>query len=271
MIQTAFNTFISSNTLLLEEAKTKVRDSVEAEFKTRIQQEISTPETINSILQSPSLNSIQDLQRLEVKFNQLKSKCDFLKQQVDNKINQLQAINNKVEKINTNFSKLNGAIEIANNILPTLKIIVSTAPVALAFFTGPFSNALAEKKINDGLDIAKSKIKELAAILAVFIGVKTYIDNQTSQIDSQVNSALLILENLKITIEQNCNYIDIIFLQKIAEFSNLIDTDTITTKPTPIFNNPEEILSNLENSSKEKFFQYIRDIEGNTGYKIIKK
>jgi len=55
MIQTAFNSLVSSNTLLLEEAKTKVRDSVEKEFKTRIQQELSNPETIKNILESQNI------------------------------------------------------------------------------------------------------------------------------------------------------------------------------------------------------------------------
>ena len=33
MIQSVFNSLISSNTLILEETKTKVRDSIEVDFK----------------------------------------------------------------------------------------------------------------------------------------------------------------------------------------------------------------------------------------------
>ena len=50
MIQSAFNSLVSSNALLLEEAKTKVRDSVEAEFKSQIEQQLPNQETINSNL-----------------------------------------------------------------------------------------------------------------------------------------------------------------------------------------------------------------------------
>ena len=78
---------------------------------------------------------------------------------------------------------------------------------------------------------------------------------------------------LKAKIQENLNYIDTLFLQIIAQYSGLLDpaTESGDTPPLPQFNNPGEILANLENSNKEKFFQYLKDIEGNTGYKIIKK
>lgn len=271
MIQTAFNSLVSSNTLLLEEAKTKVRDSVEKEFKTRIQQELSNPETIKNILESQNIATVEDLQLVEAKFNQLKTKCNFLKQQVNSKITQIEAIKNKVNQVNQNFDKLDGVIEVANDFLPILNIIITSANVALGFLTGPLSNALAEKKINDGLQIASVKIKEFRSVVIAIAGVKTYIDKQTNDVLTQVDPALVALNTLKQTIEENCNYIDTVFLQIIAQYSGLLDPSTETTDPTPQFKNPEEILSSLENSGKEKFFKYIEDLEGNTGYQIIKK
>lgn len=273
MIQTAFNSLISSNTLLLEEAKSKVRDSVEKEFKTRIEQELSNPEAIQNILKSQSIKTIEDLQLVEAKFNQLKAKCNFLKNSVDSKIDQINAIKSKVNKIDGNFSKLDDVIQIANEFLPILNIIITSATTALGFFTGLLSNALAEKKINDGLEIAKGKIAEFNSVLAALNGIKSYIDSQTNTINDQIDPALNILNQLKLTVEQNCNYIDTIFLQTIAKYSELLDSDTENPSdpPTPQFDNPEEILNNLENSNKDKFFVYLKDNKDNTGYKIIKR
>ena len=273
MIQSAFNSLVSSNTLLLEEAKTKVRDSVEAEFKSQIEQELSNPENIKAILGSQDIATTEDLQKVEAKFNQLKFKTNSILQKVDNKISQLQQIKGKVSKISNNFSKLDEATKVANDFLPTLDIIITAAPAILAFFTGLLANALAEKKIEDGLDLAKSKIKELKTVVVAIVGVKTFIDGQTSTISKQVDPAIEILERLKAKIQENLNYIDTLFLQIIAQYSGLLDpaTESEDTPPSPQFKNPSEILNNLENSNKEKFFIYINSLKGNTGYEIIKK
>lgn len=273
MIQSSFNSLVSSNALLLEEAKTKVRDSVEAEFKSQIEQELSNPENIKAILGSQDIATNEDLQKVEAKFIQLKAKTNFILQKVDNKINQLQQIKSKVSKIDNNFSKLDEATKIANDFLPILNIIITAAPGILGFFTGLFSNALAEKKVSDGLDKATSKIEELSSVVKSIVGVKTFIDKQTSDISKQVDPAIEILERLKAKIQENLNYIDTIFLQIIAQYSGLLDpaTETEENPPSPQFDNPEEILNNVENSNKEKFFIYTNGFRGNTGYKIIKK
>tara|TARA_R110000787_G_scaffold113033_3_gene222051 strand:+ start:1155 stop:1976 length:822 start_codon:yes stop_codon:yes gene_type:complete len=273
MIQSAFNSLVSSNTLLLEEAKTKVRDSVEADFKSQIEQQLPNQETINSILGSQDITTTEDLQKVEAKFNQLKFKTNSILQKVDNKISQLQQIKGKISKINNNFDKLSEATEVANKFVPTLNIIIAVAPNILAFFTGLLANALAEKKIEDGLDLAKSKIKELSSVIASLNSIQPFILKQTSDINKQVDPAIEILERLKAKIQENLNYIDTIFLQIIAQYSGLLDpaTESEDTPPSPQFNNPSEILNNLENSNKEKFFIYINSLKGNTGYEIIKK
>jgi hypothetical protein len=273
MIQTAFNSLISSNTLLLEEAKGKIKDSVEKEFKTRIEQELSNPETIQNILKSQNIRTIEDLQLVEAKFNQLKTKCNFIKNSINSKIDQINAIKNKINKIDGNFSKLDDAIQVGNEFLPTLNLIITSATISLGFFTGLLSNALTEKKINDGLEIAKGKVAEFNSVLAALKGIKSYIGSQTNSINNQIDPALNILNQLKLTVEQNCNYIDTIFLQTIAKYSELLDSDTENPSdpPTPQFDNPEEILDNLENSNKDKFFVYLKDNKDNTGYKIIKR
>lgn len=273
MIQSVFNSLISSNTLILEETKTKVRDSIEVDFKAQIEQQLPNQETINSILKSQTITTTEDLQKIEAKFNQLKSRTNFTLQKVDTKINQLQQIKGKISKIDNNFDKLSEITEVANQFVPTLNIIISSAPSILAVFTGLLSNALAEKKISDGLDLAKSKIKELSSIIKSLDTIQPFILNQTSAINNQVNPAIDVLERLKAKIQENLNYIDIIFLQLIAQYSGLLDpaTENENTPAIPQFNDPSEILNNLENSNKEKFFIYIKGPKDNTGYKIIKK
>ena len=59
-------------------------------------------------------------------------------------------------------------------------------------------------------------------------------------------------------------------MQVVSFYSNLLDSDDDET--TIQFDNPEEILDNLEDSNKSKFFEFIENIETKeTGYRIIKK
>ena len=270
MIQSAFNSLISSNTLLLEEAKTKARDAVDPKFKAKILEKLPSPENIKSQL-SDEIATTDDLALIEAKYLNLKNKCQSLISQVDNKIKQLEGIKAKTNGISDNFSKLDEVIDIGNTFIPILKIIITAAPTLLASLSGMFANGLATVKIDDGLKGAKSKIVEFDAVLKSLSTIQPFIIKQSTTLSTQIDPAINILRGVKTQIEFNCNYIDTLFLQLIAQFSGLLDQSTETTKPKPQFNNPGEILANLENSNKEKFFQYIKDMEGNTGYKIIKK
>lgn len=277
MILSAFNSLISSSTLTLEEAKGQIRDSVEKEFKKRIQQELPTPDNIKNKLQSQTLTTNDDLQKLSDKFTQLKDKCKFLEQQVDSKISQINSIKEKTNRIKENFSKIDGAIELANEFLPTVKKIINIAPSAIAALGG-IGTGLAIVKLDDGLKAAKGKINEFESIIKILNPIKDKINNETSSINNQVDAASEALTSLKTQAQQTCNYADTIYLQLIDQFSGLLDSDTVTsplntetTRPVLQFNNPEKILNNLENSNKEKFIEYLRDTEGNTGYRIIKK
>lgn len=277
MILNAFNSLISRSTLTLEEAKGQIRDSVEKEFKKRIQQELPTPDSIKNILQSQTLTTNDDLQKLSDKFIQLKDKCKFLEQQVDSKTSQINSIKDKTNKIKNSFSKLDDTIKLANDFLPTIKKIINIAPGAIAALGG-IGTGLAIVKLDDGLKVAKGKVGEFESITKVLDPIKDKINNETNSINNQIDTALEALTPLKTQAQQICNYADTVYLQSIAQFSGLLDSDTIstssdieTTRPVLQFKNPEEILNNLENSNKDKFIEYLRDIEGNTGYRIIKK
>lgn len=293
MILGAFNNIISNSSLSLEEARGQVRDSVDKEFKSKIQKELPTPESINNQLQSYTIETIEDLQKLETRFNVLKNKCRFLKQQVDSKISQLQSIKNKVNKINNNFDKLEQVIEIANKIVPEVQTVISVAPVALAALGG-IGSGLAITKLDDGLKAAKGKIAEFKSVLKVLNTIKPFLTGPANDINSKVDSALIALASLKGSTQQTCDYIDALFLQKISQFTpELLDSDTVVDNETsigldgsglrpdglPIFqlnnqlSNPEEVLNNLENSNKDKFIQYITNVgkPSETGYRIIKR
>jgi archaellum component FlaC len=269
MILNAFNTFISSNTLTLEEVKNKARDSVSAEFKNQILSKVPSPNAIKEQL-STQIVSTQDLSGVEDTFNALKERCSNLILQVDSKINQINAIKNKINNISSRFDKLQETVDIATQFIGPLKIIITAAPAILAASTGLFANGLVITRIDDGLKIAKSKITELEAIVKVLTSVKSYIDSQTQPINDSCDQALGILERLRAQVKTSCDFIDNTFLQQITKFSNLTDPSTQTESTVVKFSNPKEILSNLENSNKQLFIQYLEDIEGNTGYRIIK-
>lgn len=271
MILNAFNTLISSNTLSLEDAKSKVRDYASAGFKDEILSKVPSIENVKNQL-GTQIVSIDELREVESKFKNIKSRCQFLVSQVDSKIEQIESIQSKINGIGDRFDKIQEIIDIANKIIPTIRIIISIAPTLLAASTGLFANGLVITRINDGLKIAKSKIVELESIVKVLGSVQNYIESQTQPINDSCDSAVEVLQKVKTQIEENCKRIDEFFLQIIATFPNtsIVDNDTKTSTTLPIIEKPEEILDNLENSSKQLFIQYLRDIENNTGYRIVK-
>lgn len=271
MILNAFNSLISSNMVSLEEAKTKSRDSVSKDFKNQILSKVPTQNSVKNQLSSQIVTT-ENLKETEDQFKALKENCKFLISQVENKENQLKAIQSKTQNINDKFSKLEDIISIANQFLPTLRVIISTAPAILGALSGPLANGLVITRIDDGLKIAKAKIIELEAIIKILSSIQNYINSQIEPIDNNCNEALKILDNTKGQIKTQCNYIDETFLQIITKLPNLpfIDNTTKIDNTKPVVLNPETILDNLENSNKQTYIQYLRDVENNTGYKIVK-
>jgi archaellum component FlaC len=271
MILNAFNSLISSNMLTLEEAKNKARDSVSVKFKDEILTKVPSPNSLKEQL-TTQIVSTQDLSRVEEKFLVLKNRCDSLIAQVDSKIEQINGIKNKINGIDARFDKIQEVLDIANQFIPVLRVIITTAPIILGASTGLFANGLLITRISDGLKVAKSKIVELEAIVKVLGSIQSYIDSQTQPINNSCDQAIEVLTNIRNQIKTSCDFIDQTFLQQITKFSSgLIDSATATDGTVVKFERPEEILSNLENSNKQLFIQYLEDFEGNTGYQIVKK
>lgn len=271
MILNAFNSLISSNMVVLENAKTKARDSVSKDFKNQILSKTPSPDSIKNQL-STQITTTDDLKKTETQFKTLKENCRFLKTQVDSKETQLKAIQAQIQSINDKFAKIEDTIKVANQFIPALRIIITTAPAILSALSGPLANGLAITKINDGLKVAQAKIVELEAIVKVLSGIQKYILSQTEPINTSCSQAIDVLNNTRSQIEDRCNYIDEAFIQIITKIPNLpiIDKDTKTENTKPIILNPESILDNLENSNKQTYIQYLRDMESNTGYQIVK-
>jgi DNA repair exonuclease SbcCD ATPase subunit len=244
MIQSAFNTLISSNSLLLEEAKTKVRDSVDPKFKEIILSKLPSPENIKNQL-TTNINTLDDLKSTADRYNTLRARCDNLLGQTESKISQLEAIKKKVTQINDNFSRLDEVIDIANQFLPTIKIIISTAPAALSVLSGPLANGLAIKKIGDGLDIAKGVVANVETIVKVISSVKGQITKQTSTISSQIDPSIEVLNRLKGNIQSNIDYTDNVFTQVISKFSESVDKDTLTENTVLSTGDPKKLFNKI--------------------------
>ena len=296
MILDTFNSVIQTNMMALEEAKTKMDDAVDPKIKAKILEQLPSPESIKTQLQSEiPLETPEALKILESKFLKLKNTTNNLVSKVDTKIQQLEAIKSKINGINDNFTKLGDVINDTKDFVSILKQIILLAPAALSLLSAQFANGLNTIKINDGVIKAKGKLAEFDIIISMVSVIQPYIAKKLTAISDIVDPAINILKRVKEPIETNSRYIDNLFLQLIAPFSGLLDGDTITyntppfsnipdsdpytnqndleNSPTPlpfIFNDPVEILNNLENSNKEKFIIFLKNEEGNTGYKIIK-
>ena len=244
MIQSAFNTLISSNSLLLEEAKAKVRDSVDPKFKEIILSKLPSPDNVKNQL-TTNINTLDDLRTVADRYSVLRARCGNLLGQTESKITQLEAIKAKVTQIDNNFSRLDEVVDVANQFLPTIKVIISTAPAALSVLSGPLANGLAIKKISDGLDTAKGVVANLEATVKVISSVKGQISKQTNTISSQVDPSIEVLNRLKDNIQSNIDYTNSVFTQVITKFSESVDGDTLTGSTSLSTQDPMELFNNI--------------------------
>ena len=285
MIQDAFNSIISSNTLAVEEIKNKVKNSASSKLKEEILQKLSDPDTIKQQLGGLPVTQEQ-LDLVDKKYIRLKSETENLQNKSLQKSNEIQGIVNKISKVNERFDKLTGFTDEARKCLPTLKKIISGGRIllnALPINTPlgtpiPGSGGGAIIGTDNKLKDAESKIEQFEALTEVLDGIKKHITDQTDPIEESCNEAISIINNINSQINIQKLIIDQIYLQIIGEFSGLIDSDTLTQETIPQSENPEEILNNLENSNREKYIQYLKNIslgDNNieileTGYKITR-
>ncbi len=285
MIQDAFNSIISSNTLAVEEIKNKVKNSTSSNLKEEILKKLSDPETIKQQLGGLPVTQEQ-LDLVDKKYIRLKSETENLQNKSLQKSNEIQAIVDKISKVNERFDKLNDFFETALSFIPTLKKLITGARIALNALpintpVGapiPGSGGGAIISTDDKLKEAKSKVDQFESLSKVIEGIKEHITDQTDPIEESCNEAISIINNINSLINAQKLVIDQIYLQIIAEFSGLVDSDTLTQETIPQSENPEEILNNLENSNREKYIQYLKNIsigDNNieileTGYKITR-
>jgi hypothetical protein len=284
MIQNIFNSTISSNTLAVESIKSKLKNAAsEKNIKAELLKRLPSEETIRQQLATlPQTKESLDI--IIKKHKALKDLCNNIENKLDQKITQIEGIQQEINSIINRFNKLTEFIDIAKEFIPTIIIIINvgkaglnalplTTPVGAPI---PGAGGSAIVNLGDALKEAGAKIVTFNAITKVLDGVKNHILSQVNPINNTCIQGLQVLNSIKPQIQTQCLIADNIFLQIISEFSNLTDSDTLSETTTIQFENPEEILDNLENSSKEKFFELIRskskpDKTFETGYRIIKK
>ena len=283
MILKAFTNAISEATLALESAKDKDRsagsDSKASKlFKSQVESQLPQPSSIKQQL-TTQINNPDDLKEIERRFKLIKKKCQGVKGIVGGKKDQVNQIKSETGKVFSSFINLAIAIKIATNYLPTIKGLITggktglnVLPMSIPYVGSPVpgSGGKAIISLDDAIKAAESKIQEFDAIKETIPKVKDHIEKQTKPIDDTCDSALESLSNIENRIQATCDYADLTYLQVVSFYSNLLDSDDDET--TIQFDNPEEILDNLEDSNKSKFFEFIENIETKeTGYRIIKK
>ena len=229
MILNSFNSLISANSTLLEQANTQVRNSVEAEFKTQIYSKLPTKETIKQqfLTEAQNISTQEDLENIENLYNRLKGVCESLLGKVDNKITQLNSIKEKTAGVTENFNKLEEAVGIATPLVQTAKGVIQALKGGL-FALGGIGSGGAIVNAKDGIDAASSKIKEFDSVIAVILGVKPFIEGKIQPINTSVDQAIGILQLLRGTIEENCAYLDALYLWVLSYFTDVfteIDDD----------------------------------------------
>jgi|TARA_R110001592_G_scaffold299728_3_gene570774 chromosome segregation ATPase len=284
MILQSFTTAVSQATLAVEAAKTKAQAAGSNSkagklFKSQIESKLPQPSSIKEQL-TTQINKPDDLKEIERKFKLIKRKCENVRGMLGGKKDQINQVKSEIDKVTNVFDRLNVFIEEGTKYLPTILLLITTGKVGLNLLPlstpvgspVPGSGGSGIIKLSDGIKKAESKINEFDAIISSLGSVKDYIQEQTKPISDQCNSALEVITNIDNKIQITCDYADQTYLQILTFYSNLLDNDTITEETTIQFDNPEEILNNLEDSNKPKFFEFMENLKTReTGYRIIKK
>ena len=195
MIEKSFNTLISQNSILIEQAKIQIRSAADDELRSRIEKELSDPESIKKAFKAVPIERAEDLNKIGDVRNKLINNCNSLSEGITSKVSEVEGIKGNVDKVEANFIRLSnpdpekmGIIDTGKEFVPIIAGIIVGLSAGLAFLTGLLGNGKLEKEIGDNIDKAKGKITKFDSIVASFSGIKEHFDKKINSIKEIVIS-----------------------------------------------------------------------------------
>lgn len=225
-------------------------------------------------------------------FKKLKKGCREAEKYVRDMISQIDKILLKVIRIEGIFTRFETFLNFLSNFIPLLKTLIGVAQIAIAAQVGPFVSGAIIVKMSDAIKFVKSKLKEISALVKIVDKLSTWVQAKAAEIRDLLYPVREELVKRLNQIRQRCIQLDASFINVLKElelsmaYNPPTGTDGIggglpgtgvsyTTEE--IVNilaeqfDPEDILDNLESSTKERFIEYLLDANGFSGYQVIKR
>lgn len=278
----------------LQGAKTAVFD-IENQIpfvETRVRVDIPSPSQIIAVIPvGDNINiSPDEIDNINDNFSELKKACLAIEELLKLMISQIDTILGQINRIESIFSSLEGFLNFITDFIPIIRTIIGAAQVGLAAQVGPFVSGVITVRLGDAIKFAKSKVKEIDALAKVTNQIRASVTKETSEIRNKLLPVRRRLNEILITITARRLLIDTIYtdlLKKVIEVSMTQNPPSEGGTDGPqgtgvIQNNDqiidalasqfgvENILDNLENSSKQQFIEYLVE-NGYTGYQIVKR
>ena len=224
-------------------------------------------------------------------FKKLKKGCKEAEKYVSDLISQIDKILSKVNRIESIFSSFESFLNLLSNFIPLLRTLIGVANVAIAAQVGPFVSGAIIVKMGDAIKFVKSKLKEISALVKIVNKLSAWATSSATAIRDRLYPVREELTKRLNQIRQRCIQLDASFINVLKElelsmaynpppFGGGISgangtgatytTEEIVTILADQFE-PEDILDNLESSTKERFIEYLADAKGFSGYQVIKK
>ena len=237
---------------------------------------IPTPEYIATLLaQHKSPEDIADLIKT---FNKLKADCNRFKKIIGDNILFIDKVINKTNNIESIFSGVLKPLNIAGDLLPVLRGIITAGQFTLAAQVGLVANGALIIKTDDAIKMAKGKIKQFETLIKVLNNIRDFYFKATTEIRDELYPVRADLQRIYNIVSALCFTIDNRFLEKLNELTELSIVDEEgSNENTDIFNDSgiteddiNGIIETLENVNQTKFIQYYNNQYGlKSGYEIL--
>lgn len=229
-----------------------------------------------------TIDTEKELQSLVKKHEKYKKECHRLEEQLKKyqrdieKIRRLTRVANSLGN-DTPFGTFFRVLNLAADFVPIARTIVNAAKVVLAANVsvpvagGTVSGAIIiqQKEIIDG---ALAKLEEILALQRVAEPIVNSIETAAEEINDTLTPLQNKLAEITVLLQTVCRDIDLLFIQTISQVRLKFDSKDESDQETELLGtslNVEEIINNLEISTKPKFIEYLRQ-RGYTGYRITK-
>ena len=278
-----FKTTVGSVARSITEAKNKTFHLAESVPAIDAQVTVRIPKMgIVGAALATTIDTEEELQSLVKKHERYKKECHKLEEQLKKyqrdieKIRRLTRVADSLGN-DTPFGTFFRVLNIAADFVPLAKVIINAAKVVLAanisvpVAGGTVSGTviIKQKEIIDG---ALVKLEEILALQRIAEPIVNSIETAAEEINDTITPIQNKLAEITVLLQTVCRDIDLLFIQTISQVRLKFDSKDIDNQETELLGtslNVEEIVNNLEISTKPKFIEYLTE-NGYSGYRITK-